>query len=68
MDNIFLTIIKHSELEWDFCVGWFWGVKKNTDTYNFFIPLDFLGIKDLKKIKKTKIFFKGLNKGHRSIL
>ena len=34
----------------------------------FFIPLDFLGVKGLKKIKKAKKNFKGLSKGHRSNL
>ena len=37
-------------------------------TYDFCIPLDSLGIKDLKKIKKAKKILKGHTKDHTSIL
>ena len=33
-----------------------------THTYGFYIPLDFLGIKDLKKIKRPKTILKALAK------
>ena len=44
----------HSELEWDFCVGFSWGVKYYSHMIFSYQPVDFLGVKDLKKIKKAK--------------
>ena len=49
-----------------FC--WFFVGGITTHTYGFCIPLDFLGIKNLRKNKKAKKIFKGHSKGHRYIL
>jgi hypothetical protein len=46
----------HYEPEWEFWLG-FWLGGNTTHTHDFCIPLDFLGIKDLKKNKKGQIFF-----------
>ena len=52
----------HYELEWEFWLG-FWLGGNNTYMHDFCIPLDFLGIKDLKKnLKRPKIFSKAIAK------
>ena len=43
----------HSELEWGFSFGLWLGLNTiHIPIYDFCIPLNFLGIMDLKKIKK----------------
>ena len=52
----------HYEPEWKFWLG-FWLGGNNTHIHDFCIPLDFLGIKDLKKNKKRpKKFSKAIAK------
>ena len=41
---------------------WFFVGGVTSHTYGFCIPLDFLGIKDLRKLKKAKKIFKGHTK------
>ena len=50
----------HYEPEWKFWLGFWLGGY----IHDFCIPLDFLGIKDLKKNKKAKKIFKGRSQGH----
>ena len=52
----------HYEPEWEFCLG-FWLGGNTTYIHDFCIPLDFLGIKDLKKfLKRPNIFSKATAK------
>ena len=44
---------RHYELEWEFWLGFCLG-GNTTHTHDFFIPLDFLGIKDLMKNKQVQ--------------
>ena len=50
-DVDYVNTYYHSELEWGFWFG-FWQGWIITHIYDFCIPLDFLGIIDLKKIEK----------------
>ena len=57
-----LHSMMHSEVEWDFWfVNFLWW--NPVQKQEFCIPLHFLGIKDLKKMKKAKEIFEGRTKG-----
>ena len=58
---------RHSELEWNFSAGFSWGVKYHSHIW-FLYTTRLLRYQRPQKDKKGQIFFKGLSKGHRSIL
>ena len=52
-NNTRIQALNHSELEWEFWFG-IWFGWNTTQIYDSCTPLDFISIKDLKKIKKAK--------------
>ena len=50
-NNIYIVYSIYYEPEWEFWLG-FWLGGNTTHIHGFYIPLDFLGTKDLQKNKK----------------